>query len=84
MSPILDRMASLSPAHPENPAQLFAFQLAHKLDDCDHLTQYLSAAEHYPRHLLIQVYRRLIKKGRAVKYDQFEKELRELQDAEMS
>jgi hypothetical protein len=80
---ILDRMTSLSSAHPKNPTQLFAFQLAHKLRDAEHLTQYLSAAEHYPRHLLIQAYRRVIKKGLPVKYDQFERELRQLQDAEM-
>ena len=65
---------------PQNGIQFFAIQLARKLEDLAHLPDYISVVEHYPRQILLQVYRRVVKKGPSGRFERFREELSQLQD----
>lgn len=77
MTQILDRVADyFSHFIPSKITEYLALQVAHKLGDTAAFRHYLVLFEHYPEHLLLDIFRRCQSDG-ALTGDHFMRLLRE-------
>jgi hypothetical protein len=83
MQRILDHVAHSRVSFvPSTTQEFFALQLARKLNDVDHLRDYLTLAANYPTQFVLQAYHRAVKRAEGTSVDKFRGEVKWLSNQE--